>query len=221
MDGQKVEVLQPGESVAYLGRCLCFQNFADRELDNRINKGWAKFAMYKGELCDGAYSLIHRLRLFNAVVTPSVMYGAGCWTMTGERERKLRTAQRKMLRKMLRMGRKVARQHIDEEAERDSTSRSETTEPSTEMDEEDEGEDEKKEEETWVEWMIRTARAASCAMQKANVPDWVQEQKRRKWRWAGHVARRTDMRWSTFMLGWVPVKRGARPVGRPAISMGR
>ena len=46
------------------------------------------------------------------------------------------------------------------------------------------------------------------------VADWVEEQRRRKWRWAGHVARRDDGRWSKMMLDWVPV-RGQRGAGRP------
>ena len=53
-------------------------------------------------------------------------------------------------------------------------------------------------------------------MEKAKVPDWVQEQRRRKWRWAGHVVRRRDMRWSTRMVFWEPFRQGSRPVGRPA-----
>ena len=45
--------------------------------------------------------------------------------------------------------------------------------------------------------------------------DWVTEQRRRKWKWAGHVARRTDGRWSTRVLHWLPSK-GERTRGRPA-----
>ena len=45
--------------------------------------------------------------------------------------------------------------------------------------------------------------------------DWVSEQKRLKWRWAGHVARRDDGRWSRRLLDWVP-SAGARRVGRPS-----
>ena len=72
-----MEVLPPGESVAYLGRCLCFQDAEDREVDHRIGRGWAKFAVFKGELCDRRYSLLHRLKLFNAVISPTVLYGGG------------------------------------------------------------------------------------------------------------------------------------------------
>ena len=125
--------------------------------------------------------------MFNAVVTPSVLYGSGSWAMTLEREARLRTAQRRMSRKIFGGGRKAAR------------------------DEEEAGE---KIEETWIEWVKRTTREAEGAGRKANVVDWVEEQRRRKWRWAGHVARRADLRWSKAMLDWEPVA-GERRWGRP------
>ena len=64
--------------------------------------------------------------------------------------------------------------------------------------------------------MTRTARLAEGMLSRAKVADWVQEQRRKKWRWAGHVARRTDLRWAYRMLGWEP-SWGERSVGRPAI----
>ena len=76
--------------------------------------------------------------------------------------------------------------------------------------------DRKGDKETWVEWMIRTTQVASDTMRKAKVPDWVEEQRCRKWRWAGHIVRRDDMRWTYRMRGWEPFSRGSRPVGRPA-----
>ena len=49
------------------------------------------------------------MRLFGKVITPTVLYGCATWTMTAERDTKLRSAQRKMLRKILGKGRqKVA-----------------------------------------------------------------------------------------------------------------
>jgi hypothetical protein len=35
-----------------------------------------------------------------------------------------------------------------------------------------------------------------------------------KWRWAGHISRRTDNRWSNRFLEWRP-RLGKRSVGRP------
>ena len=84
-----------------------------------------------------------------------------------------------------------------------------------EADAEEEGEGEGEGGETWVQWMIRTAGLADVALRRAKVADWVEEQKRLKWRWAGHVARREDGRWSRRLLDWAPTK-GGRRVGRPA-----
>ena len=40
----------------------------------------------------------HRLRLFNMVISPTLSYASGTWTLTKEHERMIRTTQRKMLR---------------------------------------------------------------------------------------------------------------------------
>ena len=53
------------------------------------------------------YPLRKRLRLFGATVSRSFLYAAGTWTLTEERARKIRTAQRRMLRAMLGQGRQV------------------------------------------------------------------------------------------------------------------
>ena len=254
--GQKVEMLPLEGGVAYLGRKFTFYQSQDVELEHRISRGWAKFAVYKGELCDKRYSLLHRLRLFGAVVAPTVLYGSGTWTMTAEREKKLKGAQRKMLRRMLNLGRRrpgagagaeatksaenERKQGKDDSSSttssssRDSSSNSNTSsssstttssdEPEEEAEEEEEAEDEgkqepekeeeKKEEETWVEWIVRATRVGDAAMRRAKVADWVEEQKRRKWRWAGHVARRKDSRWTVRLMDWEPWA-GARSVGRP------
>ena len=45
------------------------------------------------------------------------------------------------------------------------------------------------------------------------MPEWAEERRRRKWRWAGHVARRDDGRWTKKMLSFTP--EGSRNVGRP------
>ena len=48
----------------------------------------------------------------------------------------------------------------------------------------------------------------------AGVDDWVTAQRRRKWRLAGHTARRQDGRWSEKFLDWEPFC-GHRPRGHP------
>ena len=69
------------------------------------------------------------------------------------------------------------------------------------------------EKEDWVHYIIRSTRIAEALMGRAGVQDWVEEQRRRKWRWAGHIARLTDRRWTQLSLYWSP--HGERAVGRP------
>ena len=68
--------------------------------------------------------------------------------------------------------------------------------------------------ETWVEWIRRATGIAEKSLKRAGIDDWVVGQRRRQYKWAGHVARRTDRRWSCQILDWTPVG-GYRSVGRP------
>ena len=65
----------------------------------------------------------------------------------------------------------------------------------------------------YVEWIKRATRKAEQAMAVNGVPDWVEECHARKYRWAGHVCRRDDGRWSRQVLNWCPT--GSRSNGRP------
>eukprot|EP00973_Karenia_brevis_P009257 1255515-Karenia_brevis.AAC.1 len=61
-----------------------------------------------------------------------------------------------------------------------------------------------------------TSLVESC-LSELKLDDWVVEQRRRKWRLAGHTVRRTDGRWSTAMCEWTPTdgyRRRGHPVKR-------
>ena len=138
------------------------------------------------------------MRLFNAVVTPVVLYGSASWTMTHVREQKLKATQRKMLRTILGKGRRILNAS---DVESGSTADSAASDHAEAL-------------ESWVEWVQRVTREATAAMSKAGVPDWSEEQQRRKWRWCGHTCRRLDSRWSTALLKHMPI-RGHRCRGHP------
>jgi hypothetical protein len=187
LDFGAVEILHIDTNTEYLGRLLGFRAFHDEEIDHRIAKGWGKFHKFKAELCCKSYPLKERLKLFDSIITPSVLYGSGCWTMTRAREKQLQSAQRRMLRLICQPGRRKVT--IDDGSVVD---------------------------ESWVEWVQRATHFAEEAMKTTGVEAWVPAQRRKKWRWAGHVARMTDERWTVLSLAWEPAK-GRRNVGRPRL----
>ena len=67
--------------------------------------------------------------------------------------------------------------------------------------------------EEWVSYIVRSTYAAEDLSMKVGVPRWIQEQRRRKQHWGGHIARLTDRRRTQLALHWIPDDR--RQVGRP------
>ena len=202
-----VQVLPLDGSVRYLGRKLTFGPFHDVEVENRIAAGWKRFFSHKKTLCNRSIPVRTRMKLFDGTVSPTVLFGSSCWTMTAEREHKLRKAQRQMLRTMLQVGR---RRQANQGGTSDTDSASNLTASSND------------EEvlEPWVDWLARATRYAEAELKKANVADWTSQQKQRAFRWAGHVARREDSRWSSTVLQWKPelslasYRRKGRPLKR-------
>ncbi|CAH2219204.1 jg22423 [Pararge aegeria aegeria] len=72
--------------------------------------------------------------------------------------------------------------------------------------------------------LIRRLRITQRTMERAmlgvslrdqiRVTDEAQRVAKLKWKWAGHIARRTDVRWGSKVLEWRP-RTGKRSVGRP------
>ena len=174
----------------YLGCLLNLTEPEDREINYRIQRAWAKFAVYRNELTNKEYSLSRRLQLFNAVVTPTMLYGCCWWAMAVTKERALRTVQMKMLRTIL--GR--ARQRMQQPSMTSDGELEETLEG-------------------WIQWVKRVAEETLDMSAKLNLPDWVDEQGRRYFRWAGHTVRREDGRWTTKAVRFILA--GYRNRGHP------
>ena len=171
--GQKIGIV---DAVEYLGRKHSFKDLHETELDHRISKTWDKFMMMKGELCSKHYRLQDRLRLFQATVSATVLYGSGSWTLTARLEEQLRTTQRRMLRWMMGGGRRHVTSGINEnigDSGSDATSEEEPEEGKAQEAFEEELE-------SWVEWIQRTTHVAEKALHKAGTDDWVKAQKRNK-----------------------------------------
>ena len=94
----RIEVLKRSESVRYLGQLITFQQQETTEIKNRIRTAWAAFPKYRQELTSKNYLLKHRLRLFDAAITPTICYASGTWAPTKGHERILQSTQRRLLR---------------------------------------------------------------------------------------------------------------------------
>ena len=77
--------------------------------------------------------------------------------------------------------------------------------------------------EPYVDWIKRVTRESNEKMDSFKITEWVCEQRRRKWMWAGHCARRSDDRWTKKVLQWSPhgFRDRKRPVTRWSDDMRR
>ena len=126
--GRQVEVLAENQAEKYLGRKLCFQNSQATELNHRLACAWASFHKHKSELCGKNYNVNDRVKLFEAVVSTTLLYGCCSWALTMKMEKILVVQRRRMLRYVFRVHRqpsetwveymKRSAAHIDELSER-------------------------------------------------------------------------------------------------------
>ena len=129
IDDMRIEILTRSESVRYLGQQVTFQQQEMTEIKNRIRTAWATFHKYRQELTSKNYMLKHRLRLFDAAITPTICYASRTRAPTKEHERMLQSAQRKMLRLIIqtkRRYRKIVKQEGKTNEEKDTNDLSST-----------------------------------------------------------------------------------------------
>ena len=92
VDSIQIEILAKGDSARYLGQKIKFEDQETAEIKNRLKAAWAAFHKYRQELTSKGHRLCHRLRLFNMVVTPTLTYASGTWTLTQKHEKMIKTA---------------------------------------------------------------------------------------------------------------------------------
>ena len=69
IDNITVQILLPGDKAKYLGQTQTC------EQQSRIRIAWSSSAKHRQELTSRSYMLRHRLRVFDAVITPSMLRG--------------------------------------------------------------------------------------------------------------------------------------------------
>ena len=101
--GEMVQVLTGDQTHKYLGRSLC-GSLARRhvvEFNHRVQLAWNKFHPHCRVLVNKHVSIKLCMKFFDAVVTPTILFGLHTLALTGAQLSKLDSIQRRMLRSMV------------------------------------------------------------------------------------------------------------------------
>jgi hypothetical protein len=219
----QVSILPVSGCVKYLGRQLCFESSQEIELKHRLRCGWGKFMANKQELTSKHHSLHDRLKLFDAVVAPTVLYAVGTstWALTKPQEHILRTCQRRMLRMILGAGRR--RLPDDDAGSGDSEKDVDSCAGEASATYEDSMGDEELLE-PWEDWIKRCTHKIEDLARKVNVHCWVSQARSAKWKLAHRIFNHSSDRWTYKSLFWDPqlcfdgsFSRAHRKQSRPSL----
>ena len=98
-----MEVRTPEKSHKYLGQNIDL--FAELnttcELNHRLQIAWGKFHQHRRWLLDPHISLFLKLRFFDAIISPTALFGRAVLSHIKEETSKMDVAQRKILRNIL------------------------------------------------------------------------------------------------------------------------
>ncbi len=194
-------VLGYEDSTKYLGRKVCFNEPQECELSNRVAVAWGAFSRHKQELTDRRHKIKDRLKLFDAVITSTMLYGCESWTLRVDQRRQLQSVQRKMLRMVL-------------NAKRWTVSADSSNEPSGGDETESKDESETQVLEPWPDFLKRTVKWTEEQLEKAGVDEWIAIWRARKWRWAAKVAAVDNQKWSAVATWWQPLLHSSCQRGR-------
>ena len=110
---QTIRVLAPDEAENYLGRQLAVQDSHAVEIKSRVSRAWGVFFKFQSVLCDRRVPIYLRIRFFEAVIVPCVLYACGTWTLTTDDERLLISTRRRMLRWIVGLPRSAGEAWVD------------------------------------------------------------------------------------------------------------
>ena len=174
--------------------------------------GLATFHKYRQELTSKNYMLKHRLRLFDATVSPTICYATGTWTPNKEHERMIQSTQRKMLRFIIQTKRKYKK--IEKYWAQRRNGNVDITAICSTDDESGDGQSTKSQDdvdsevtfvrklihlrlkrEDWIEYIKRSTADALDKMERAKIRCWNRAHKKIKWKLALRIATSPCERW--------------------------
>ena len=101
--GMFVDIIRSACSHKYLGKSLPgdLSKRGQRNLDHRLSCAWRRFHELQHTLCNRKIPVHLRLKLFESVVSPTVLYSLSTTPLTTTQCERLDGVQRKMLRRIV------------------------------------------------------------------------------------------------------------------------
>ena len=94
VDGDNLEVV---DRFSYLGDVISTEGGAQEAVTSRIRSAWKKFKEVSNVICGRSISLKVRGTLYKSYVRNALTYGAECWALKMEDEKRLKTTEMRML----------------------------------------------------------------------------------------------------------------------------
>ena len=209
--GQYVNVLHHKECAKYLGRKFTLDDYHTTEIDNQISTTWRKLNAMRNEQTNRRYPLRARLHMFDATITPTILYGCASWTTTTDLTTKILRTQRRMLRLII----GTPRRRTATLPRTTDTSSSQDHDRAPQHNDDDDLE-------PWPQYIKRATATAEKIANNLRIPAWDTTFWRRKWRWATRIANQPRNRWTYLSTTWQPEldphqpshRRQARPKKR-------
>lgn len=100
LDGNPLEDVK---KFTYLGSIICHDGSSESDINARIGKGAGTFQKLTSIWKSKAISLNLKIKLFNSLVVPTVLYGSETWQITKKLSHKLDVFQQRCLRRILKI----------------------------------------------------------------------------------------------------------------------
>ena len=103
---QRVEVRLDGEGIKsvdgfkYLGSTITVDGSEEKEVTRRIQAGWNNWREVSGVLCDRRMPVKLKVKVYETVVQPAMMYGMEATPIKKVNEKRMNVAEMKVLRWM-------------------------------------------------------------------------------------------------------------------------
>ena len=95
LDGDDIEKV---DKFCYVGDVLSTEGGVQEAVISRIRSAWKKFKDVFSVLCRKSLSLKFRGILYKSCIRSALCYGAECWALKADDERRLKTTEMRMLR---------------------------------------------------------------------------------------------------------------------------